>query len=162
MIDYWNRIVERVGIRGPLKKMIDHNRFATLGGSVAFLSVVFHTGCQPTTVSPISGEAVTQNVLKAELDGWTEQKRAEAVALESEVKAMSARVGAALEDLEARQARIQAALDAASSVLPSVAGPWGALAGIVIAGLAGDNARKSVKIRQAKARLVKAMSTSVN
>lgn len=87
-----------------IAKWIDHNRYTAAAIGLVVLAALLITACQPTTLSPISGEKVTADQLQADAVGWAASKEAEATTADAEHAAALAALDPESPDYAAQQA----------------------------------------------------------
>ena len=144
-----------------LTDWIDHNRYTFIGGLVGVVLLIYSAACQPTTISPITGDSVT----RGELDYQVGEKAKELRVLSAESKAayeaslaelttLGDNVKPAYDDLERKETAIAEAYNLVTGLATTAAGSWAGplgtalgIAGILFGvGVKADNVRKDAVI----------------
>lgn len=149
---------------GWLRTLFDHNRFTAVGLLASIGLLINITGCQPTVISPISGQKVTETQLTTEVETRKIESAADAVKLQAETdelinqlktkykarqtadEVINQKLGPAYAEIKQKQDAIHASIDVLSGLATAsgnpVAGAAVGILGILAAGLGLDNRRK--------------------
>jgi hypothetical protein len=156
MTDWLNTLMEWLHAPAWLKAIIDHNRGLFLALIVLAATVIWAGGCQPTTVSPISGAQVNRDQLDAEASIAVRDITTQQAALDAKAADLKDRLGPAYIDLQRQeQLRTNILTEISSLINTYVPLPWsGVLAtGLttILLGLGYDNQRKDSVIAKQQA-----------